>query len=245
MPILIPQEATEPLSQGDLLGDVRIYCTAPGLDHPPGAWNHDLALVLSRPCVAVNKPRVVVAAVEPAALQLPRDLKAQSLADLVSIMAEVRDADGSDAFYLGEIPGQGSARYKARLDFVATMEVPTASAARASWTDARRKATLHPDFRRDIHTRLFLSIAKQGFEDIGWFSDQDLKMLVDFAHPKVTAARQAVEEATAAISQAQATNTYTSKRIGLDKSLADAQAAYKKLSDELKPYEDELKRRGG
>lgn len=245
MPILVPHDPAEPLSQGDLLGGVRIYCTANGSDHAPGAWNHDLALVLSRPCVAVNKPRVIVAAVEPFAFQLPKDLKAQSLADLVSLMAEVRDADGSDVFYLGEIPGQGGTRYKARLDFITTMEVPTASDARASWADARRKATLHPDFRRDIHTRLFLSIAKQGFEDIGWFSDQDLKMLVEFGQPKVTAARQAVEEATAAISQAQATNTYTTKRVGLDKSLLDAQTAHKKLADELKPYEDELKRRGG
>lgn len=244
MPILVPRDAAEPLSQGDLLDGVRLYCTQ-AADQAPGVWNHELGLVLSRPCVAVNKTRIIVAAVEPFAFQLPKDLKAQSLSDLVSLMADVRDADGSDTFYLGEIPGVANVRYKARLDFIATIEVPVGADARANWTAARRKASLHIDFRRDMHTRLFLSIAKQGFEDIGWFSDQDLQMLIDFAQPKVTAAQQAVEEVTAAISQAQATNTYRNKQKGLDKALNDAQGAYKKLADELKPFQDELRRRSG
>ena len=117
--------------------------------------------------------------------------------------------------------------------------------ARARWTQTHRRATLHADFRRDLHTRLFLSSAKQGFEDLAWLSDQDLGMLVDLGTPRVTAARQALEEAHATISRAHATGDYSKQRTGLDKTRLDTEAAHDRLVRELAPYLAEQARRRG
>jgi hypothetical protein len=243
MPILIPHDRDTPLTQGDLLGGIRLYYTN-AQDNPTSPTGPSYALVISRPCAAVNKAQVVVAIVKPHPMDIPKDLQEQPLKKLVTLLADMRDADGTDVFYIGEIPGSlDGKRYCAKLDFLTTLEVPVEVDARAAWTNTRRKATLHPDFRRDLHTRFFLSIAKQGFEDVGWLSDQDLEMVVDFGKSQVATQRQKLETARSEISLAKGRGTYDAKRKGLDKDCSDAEVAHRDAEKELAPYEAEQAKR--
>jgi hypothetical protein len=236
MPIVVPSDPASSLDQGDILVGVKLYFTSSKDEFPSAKLAHDLALVMSRPCVAVNKKRVVLAAIEPFKRELPKNFQPADLKQLLSILTEVRDADGSDVFYLGELPGFGPERYQARLDSLVTIEVPVEAGARAQWTDRVRKASLHPDFRRDLHTRLFLSIAKQGFEDHGWMSDADLDWVIQFGRSKVTEAELGVQAAEVAVATAQHSGTFSKAHQGLESALGKAKEALGEAIKAVAPY---------
>lgn len=243
MPIVVPTDPASSLDQGDILVGVKLYFTSSKDEFPSAKLAHDLALVMSRPCVSVNKKRIVVAAIEPFKRELPKNFQPTDLKQLLGILTEVRDADGSDVFYLGELPGLGAGRYQARLDSLATIEVPVEPSARAQWTTRVRKASLHPDFRRDLHTRLFLSIAKQGFEDQGWMSDADLDWVLQFGRSKVTEAEHAVQAAEVAISTAQHSGSFARNQQGLESALEKAKEAVVEAREALAPHEAEHAKR--
>jgi hypothetical protein len=72
MPIIESALPTAPLSQGDLLSGVPLFVTNKSDEASRTA--HRLCLVLSRPCVALRKAIVVVAAVEKYPDDVPKDL---------------------------------------------------------------------------------------------------------------------------------------------------------------------------
>jgi len=55
MPILIAKGSTEPLSQGDLLDGIDLFTTGEDGTEACRVTRFKLALVVSRPCAAVNK----------------------------------------------------------------------------------------------------------------------------------------------------------------------------------------------
>lgn len=245
MPVLVPVHDDAPLSQGDLLGDVHLYIT--GADGgPTETGRHKFGLVISRPCAAANREMVLVAGVETFSVPLPKDLadRVKTVRQLARLFAEVRDADGSDAMYLGELPGSTDGkRYAARLDFVATLSVPD-GAARAGWIDSHRVGRLEPSFRRDLHTRFFLAVAKQGFDDESWYSDEDLDFIVSFGDARLGEAQQAERQAKLDIQQAKAAGDYARKRRGLDKALTDASKRVEAAGTELVGFKAEQAQRG-
>lgn len=243
MPILVPAVQGSPLSQGDLLKDVKLYFTsdAGGSTAAPHG-RATFALVLSRPCVAVNKGRITVLAVEKLPHQIDKEVS--TFQQLVRRVSAVRDADGTDAFYVGEIPGGDGQRHAARLDFISTLEVPTDPSARGAWTAAHRVATLHVDFRRDLHTRMFLAIAKQGFEDFGWYSNEDLQMIIDFGRAKVAEAQLTLQKTQSQLSLAKGSGAAANKSAGLTQEIRKAEEDDAKRRAELEPYLEEARRRG-
>jgi hypothetical protein len=243
MPIVVPSEPTASLDQGDILVGVKLYLTSSKDEFPSAKLGSEMALVMSRPCVAVNKKRVVVAVIEPFARELAKNFQPTDMKHLLRVVTEVRDADGSDVFYLGELPGLGHGRYQARLDSLVTIEVPVDSTARAQWTARVRKASLHPDFRRDLHTRLFLSIAKQGFDDHGWMSDADLDLVIQFGRSKVTEAEHAVQAAEVAISTAHHIGSFAKAQQGLEGNLEKAKTTVLEARETVAPYEAEHAKR--
>lgn len=241
MPVLISANPGEPLSQGDLLTDLRLYHSLPtqepGIDPKNG-----MGLVISRPCTIAHKPYVLVALVLPHSLDLPTIIAEQSVEKLAKLVTALRDADGSDAFYLGEIPGKDKKRYKASFDYIATLKLPV-EAERAPWVERHRIATLDLDFRRDLHTRLFISIAKQGFDDDRWFSDADLEMIVQHGKSKASAAKGAHEAALNAINIAQANLRSATQQKGLESELTKCAKQLEDAEAGLKPYLAEIERR--
>lgn len=234
MAIVVSVAPTEPLCQGDILEGVPLFFS--GADENPGIdkkINH--CLVLSRPCAIAHKPYILVAAITPIQIDFLKaaNLDEYSLSKLIAQFKGMRDADGSDAFYIGEIPKLGNARYKARLDFICTVEPLTN---RDEWVKKHRIGTLHIDFRRDLHTRLFVAIAKQGFDDNGWYSDADLELLIAHGRAKVSAAQAAKDKITTVILAAQADGSYPKASQGLNPKLETATKtleAEQKALDEL------------
>jgi hypothetical protein len=121
MPIIEQPDSLYPLSQGDVLRDVRLFITKESWTDTGGECHkvpHKLCMVVSRPCVVGHKPNALVAAVERYADRVPRDV--QSFEDILAFLTDLRDgADSPDVFYLGQLPGH-EGRYGARL-----MSIPT------------------------------------------------------------------------------------------------------------------------
>ena len=243
MPILQQVDRDEPLGQGDLLEGVILHCTDE-TNKPAKIKPTPMALVISRPCNIQNDQWISVARVVPRPVALPKDLQAEceDVQQLANRLARVRDADGSDSFYLGTIPGdQKQQRWFAQLNILTTIAVPLSQ--RNTWILRHRVARLDADFRRDLHTRLFLSIAKQGFDDHAWFCDADLELLLKFGSAKLKSADAAVAGAEAAIETAKAQNDYSCKQRGLEDKLANAKKRQSSACFQLKPFQLEQERR--
>lgn len=242
MPII--QNATDdaPLSQGDIIEGVRLFATANSWSEEGGTggkYPQKRCLVLSRPCNATHKPNVIVAAVEKYPDNLPREI--ESFDDLLGFLTEMRDGDlAPDVFYLGHLP-QLNGRFCCRLDAIFSIEVPKDPTERQEFARKRRIATLCPDFRRDLHLRLFRAFASLGFEDHSWMSDDDLELLVSQGKSdKLAVEKQRQEAETAKLSKSAKGETVpkgqTERLDKLDQELA-------KLTDMVRPYEEELSRR--
>ena len=81
-----------------------------------------------------------------------------------------------------------------RLDSFHTIEVPEIGDQRTQFLSARRALTLHPDFARDLHMRVFGAFASLGFDDHNWPSTEDLKWLVNQGQTDIAAATLAVRQ---------------------------------------------------
>ncbi len=188
MPIIEPPINNEPLNQGDMLRGVKLYMTA-NVDVLAGGesvpFKSDTCLVLSRPCVTAHKSSIVVAAVQKLANQTPSEIK--SLKEALDFLTKLRDGVNSpDLFYLGQLIGKETeGRYVARLDSLHTIAFPQKPDARSAFIEKHRFARLNRDFSRDLHTRLFQSIASLGFEDVTWLSNPDLQYLIGMGNAEI------------------------------------------------------------
>ena len=175
MPILLPAEPSAPLNQGDvLLNVVTAIADANGpLANTPGP-----VIVISRGCNAIRDANVIVAPITKCDLTALEDL--QTFRDFLDFFKALRDGDSRpDSFYLGEMAVGSNERYVAKFDALYTIRIPLAADARKQFLDDHRRFTLTIDFQRDLHQRLFRAFASMGFDDDGWWTDQDLKFLVD------------------------------------------------------------------
>src|SRR5262249_32576213 len=134
-------------------------------------------MVLSRPCAAVHKAHVIVAAVQQFKSNQPKGV--DDFDKLLSFMTGIRDGrTAPDTFYLGQLPGH-TGRHAARFDSLHTIEIPDKPEEIQSFLKKCRIASLNLEFCRDLHVRIFNAFASLGFDDYGWFSTVDLKALVD------------------------------------------------------------------
>lgn len=179
MPILVaPPDSDHELGQGDLLDDVKLFETEPM--GKPKALTATRALVISRDCAAVNKPRVVVAPVEFEKLDIARltdDLKGD-YDTLKRHLSTLRDGGvRPDHFYLGAHADEPM-RMTARFDRLCSLELPANLADRHVWVREHRLARLADDFVRALPVRLFWTFSRVGFDDVAWYPTRDLGALI-------------------------------------------------------------------
>ncbi len=120
----------------------------------------------------------------------------------------------------------GSGRYRVRLDMLHAISLPSRPKL-AELLPSHRIARLHPDYARHLHVRLFDAFASMGFEDTGWLSEEDLQWIVSVGQTTVSELQAGIAKASAAGS-------------GHEKE----KATLLKRQEELKPYLEELSKRG-
>src|SRR4051812_29924243 len=108
MPITEPAVDGSPLTQGDILQDIRLFATAKAWEDAKGDANvspFNMCIILSRPCVIEHKTSVIVAAVDKIKVPIPGDT--DTFEKMVSFLTTLRDGSTSpDVFYLGQFPGE-------------------------------------------------------------------------------------------------------------------------------------------
>jgi hypothetical protein len=187
MAIIEPVVAAEALSQGDVLRGIALYATdlATSTDVKPQKIQGRYCLVLTRPCGVSHKDSIVVAAIEKYKPSIPSDIK--SMQDVVDFLTELRDGtDSPDKFYLGELPGE-KGRFCAVFDSLHTFKLPNDR----SSIVAQRIGRLSAAFARDLHLRLHRAYASLGFDDIAWFSTEDLDWIVNKGREELQAKKAA------------------------------------------------------
>lgn len=240
MPIVELPRAGSPLSQGDILEGVPLYATQNGwLDSggEPAKAPHKMCLVLSRPCAIDHKAHIVVAGIEKYPDEVPKTI--DSFEKVLSFLTGARDGiRAPDLFYLGQLPNR-QGRFCARLDSLHTVQVPTDSAVRDEFLQ-KRIASLHPDFVRDLHCRIFNAFASLGFNDHTWPSDEDLDWIV-----KQGLADIANAEAVAQELRAQKASRTAEGKMFSEKELTNAETKLADLRKAVAPFEAEQQRRQG
>jgi len=240
MPIIEPPPSNRSLSQGDVLEGITLFSTAKGWDADKGTPEKSpqkVCMILSRPCVIEHRDSVVVLAVEKLPDNPPRDTT--TLEKVLSFLNNLRDGSTAvDVFYLGQLPMR-SGRFGAKFDEIYTLQLPPCGLERQSFVETKRIGILNEDFRRDLHARLFRSVASLGFDDYTWLPDSDLKWLVESGKNDLLIAQTKVQEQRLkqAAQDAQGSQ-FDSKSLGL------AQAEESKIQEILKPYLIEYERRG-
>jgi hypothetical protein len=174
MPILVPVGPDAPLDQGDVLENI---VTALG-GHDVAANVAGPVLVISRPCNANVDKQIIVAPIAKCDLAALAEL--ETFKDFLDFFKALRDGEGRpDTFYLGEMAGGSKERYVAKFDVLHTIRVPVGDDARRQFLVEHRRVRLASDFQRDLHQRLFRAFASLGFDDERWWTDEDLKVLVE------------------------------------------------------------------
>ena len=248
---MIPSEE-EPLSQGDIRRGLAFATTA--LD---GTLTADAdaryVMVVSRPCKAVRDPFVTVVPVHQSKLDLSevrqkleanakRDGERVSLDRMRRFLAGHREGGQfTDSFYLGTLETGSPKRFAADLSALSTVQVPKEEDARAQWVKKHRVARLDVDFARDLHVRLFNTIARLGFDDHGWYADADLAIMITEGKKQLQEAELAFTEAEQAVQQKEAKGETVAK--GLRENLEGRRAEVVTATKELQPYVDEQARR--
>lgn len=202
MPILVSPRTGEPLGQGDVLKDVTLHTT--DLDGTAKS-RQSRALVLSRRCAIEHAATVLVARVSEFKQPFYEELgkRAKSLDDVRRMYQALRDGESQpDRFYLGPI--LGSASLVVELNALFTIAVPTGAEERGDWLAAHRVAHLDREFVRDLHMRLFRSIATDGHDDYDWYSDRDLEVVVSLGEKFLSAEKAKEGELSSALAIAKA-----------------------------------------
>lgn len=245
MPILRIPESTEALQQGDVLKGLRLLATGNDWNRAGGSSEElaaALSIVISRPCVIHNKPQIVIAAIESRTENVPAEV--QTFDKVKAYLRDLRDGlTRPDRFYLGQIPGEPPGRYYAKFDSLHTVALPI-EADRTELVHRFRVAALAPEFIRDLHTRLFHAFSNLGFDDIGWYSDNDLKWLIDEGDHAIQSANSAMSELIAKKSAIEAAGTSKPKQLdSLQKGIANQQRLIAELEAEVRQLRVEMTRR--
>jgi len=246
MPILIEVSDDAPLNQGDILTGISLFQT-------DSDWTKDggdarqakspVCMVLSRPCAVLHKPQIIVAAVECIKGETPKE--ANTFAKVMLFLEKLRDGFGSpDRFYLGQqIPSLAdTGRFFARLDSLHSVRLPQADSL-PDLLRSHRVATLAEDFRRDLHRRILSAFAAMGFNDYGWYSDQDLCWLIPLGKGELKELEGKIQKMRAEIAKNVSSGEEkrnTGIRVQVDKLSKKAE----EISRELEEYEQERVRRG-
>ena len=248
MPILRVPSSDEPLTQGDVLQGLRLYATGADWTAPGGSpellQGYDLSLVISRPCVVLHKRQIIVAAVKP--IREPPQDDVKTFDEVQRFLNRLRDGyRRPDRFYLGQMPDMPAGRYYAHLDSLHSIAVPTPPELEAFLKNNRR-ATLTEEFRRDLHLRVFSAVADLGFDDHGWYSDEDLSWLVDRGEEKLREMETKLAEQKGNLSDLQASGAAKDPQqvTGMGTHIAKLECTVQKFRDELSHYQSELQRRG-
>jgi hypothetical protein len=240
MPIIEPVAKELPLSQGDLLQGISLYATGSNWGASGGesvqTAKSGLCLVVSRPCVARNKEHVTVVEVEQVRLDVPEEAK--TFDDMTRFFSAIRDgAKTPDRLYLGELEGK-TGRFTANLDSFHNLQVSNHSPERQQFVGACRIGRLHRDFITDLHARLFRAFASMGFDDVGWFSNQDLEIVVNAGRAELAALENARYSQGVAAGKKQLVGKTMPPSVQ-----ATACAKVDDMKERLKPFEAEHARR--
>lgn len=170
------------LSQGDLLYQLALPISGEsGTSIDPA---DRFALVVSRDCVAIRRPEVVVASVQAIEdSKLPHvSTTKRTFKDVWRLFRDVRDGAPSmlNTLYIGSLPGVAG-RLVARLDRLFTIAVPSSDELRTAWIARHRKLRLSPEYQQHLRKRLYDAYATQGFTDAASVSPADLQLLAPLA----------------------------------------------------------------
>ena len=246
MPILREPSDDAPLTQGDVLQGVPLFATKPNWGEAGGSHyrvKSPLCMVISRPCAITHKLQVIASAVEKIDVSIPREL--DELRKVREWLKQLRDGDGNpDRFYLGQqIPGfQEQGRFYARLDSLHTLKLP-ADDRRPELLRSCRIATLSEEFRRDLHRRVFSSIATLGFDDYGWYPAQDLEWVIAVGEKQLSTIQSKIDEKKAEIKKNVAAGQSERNR-DLKARLRNLIEQADKLRSEIEPFQAEQEKRG-
>lgn len=239
MPIIELPKSGAPLTQGDILKGITLFSTKEGWLEKGGEHEKapfKMCLVVSRPCVIAHKQHITVAGIEKYPDQVPKTI--DNFDKVMSFLTGIRDGiRAPDQFYLGQLPQQ-TGRFCARLDSLHPIQIPTDQAVMAEFLKMKRVASLHPDFARDLHLRIFNAFASLGFEDFSWPSAEDLDWLVKQAKSDLSEAELEVNKLRAQKSSRAAQG----KQFDAN-ALASAEATLDELRMKVAPYEAEMKHR--
>lgn len=244
MPIARPT-LPGPLRQGDILKDLIFYVT--GEAGAIAEAEVPFCVMLSRDCNALRSPNVLVAEIQ---CYRPEAFTAilsgeMSLDQTRRTMDSLRDGDGTpDTCYLGPLL-DGEQRYAVSLDRIHTVEVPEGDA-RSAWIEKHRVFQLDADFIRHLQTRLFSSVAKQGFNDFTWWPTQDLEALVIVGEKDIGNLTTEHAKAGLTLKKAEQQQNVNSKRIeGLQNKRNKEAGNVEEARELLAAYQTELDRRKG
>lgn len=188
-------------------------------------------MVLSRPCVTAHKPCIVLAEIHVYPTDLPKD--ADTFRAAAAFFTNIRDGDDApDRFYLGSVPGY-TGRFCAALDRIFTVEIKSPAE-----LVSRRIAALDSEFSRDLHLRIFRSFASLGFDDVRWYSTDDLRLLLQFGESELAGLSQVEKQQ----ELQQGKQQFRDKPFP-EKGLTKASNARAQLEATLQPYREELARR--
>ena len=160
-------------------------------------------------------------------------------------MDDLRDGlSRPDRFYLGQIPGEPAGRYYAKFDSLHTIALPKPADAKAL-IPSHRIATLTNEFVRDLHTRIFGAFANLGFNDVRWYSDNDLQWLFNKGEHALELARASMSETKATKSQLEAAGPMkSSRRSGIENQITKHNRDVADLEMKVDQLKQELDGRG-
>lgn len=241
MPIIEAGVLNEtPLSQGDILKGVRLSSTKWNDDGGEAqAGKQSLCLVLSRPCVAAHKDRIVVCAIEKYKNSPPAQF--ESFDEAREFYVEIRDGLRTpDLFYLGQIPNyEGS--FCARFDLMHTIFIPPdGSPERTEFIRSTRVGRLNQEFAHDLHLRHVRAFASLGFDDHRWFSDDDLLALLTIAERDISRMQTELLEIQSKLAVGSSQSIHQSQKEKLEKDAKKLQEKIHQFDKEIRPFKDEL-----
>jgi len=235
MPIVELSRPDAPLTQGDILRDITLFATKEGwLERggDPAKAPFKMCLVISRPCGIAHKRFLMVAGIEKYPDEVPKTI--DTFDKVFAFLTGARDGiRAPDVFYLGQLPFRPG-RYCARLDSLHPIEIPADQALLLT----KRVATLHPDFTRDLHLRLFQAFATLGFDDHAWPSTEDLEWLVNQGLSDLSAAELAANQL-----RAQKASRAAQGKEFAEAELTNAEKKLAALRNKMAPFEAEMARR--
>lgn len=247
MPIIETPRSDAPLSQGDILDGIPLFTS-----DLRKVWDEELSvrvgtglcLVLSRPCVCLHKPQIVVS--EVTSLVMDKAITvAESFDDIKDILTDLRDGvSAPDTLYIGPLPGK-QGKFRACLDSIYTLTIPDNPDARLEFCSRTRIARMCDEYVRDLHIRLTRSFASLGFDDHKWLCIEDLATLVAKGkHDRMKLKTEVADfESQLAMSQNQI-KLKPSHEQNLLQSKSVAEKKLEELDQILAPFEAELKTRG-